>query len=93
MDEVDGMGGGDRGGLTELIRLIDETNVPIICICNDKYHPKLKTLRDHCIDLPFTRPTPLSIINRIIPILNTEGVSYSPNAVEELVKSSNNDLR
>ncbi len=36
MDEVDGMGGGDRGGNQELIALIKKTRVPVICICNDR---------------------------------------------------------
>ncbi|KAA6362592.1 MAG: putative DNA replication factor C, large subunit [Streblomastix strix] len=93
MDEVDGMGGGDRGGLTELVKLIDDTSVPIICICNDKHSKKMKTLRDHCADLPFNRPTPVQIITRLVPILNSEGVVFSSNAVDELVRSANNDIR
>lgn len=36
MDEVDGMGAGDRGGNQELIALIKKTRVPVICICNDR---------------------------------------------------------
>jgi replication factor C subunit 1 len=36
MDEVDGMGAGDRGGNQELIALIKKTHVPVICICNDR---------------------------------------------------------
>lgn len=37
MDEVDGMSGGDRGGVQELINLIKNTRVPIVCIANDYY--------------------------------------------------------
>lgn len=36
MDEVDGMGGGDRGGNQALMKWIDETKTPIFCICNDR---------------------------------------------------------
>lgn len=36
MDEVDGMSAGDRGGNQELIKKIDNTKTPIICICNDR---------------------------------------------------------
>jgi len=35
MDEVDGMTGSDRGGISALIECIKSTRVPIICICND----------------------------------------------------------
>lgn len=42
MDEVDGMGGSDRGGIQELIGLIKKSKVPIIAICNDRQHPKIR---------------------------------------------------
>ena len=37
MDEVDGMGAGDRSGMSELIQMIKKSKVPIVsnvCICN-----------------------------------------------------------
>lgn len=36
MDEVDGVGAGDRGGIAALIQIIKDTKTPIICICNDR---------------------------------------------------------
>ena len=36
MDEVDGVGAGDRGGINALIQIIKNTKIPIICICNDR---------------------------------------------------------
>ena len=36
MDEVDGVGAGDRGGTAALIKIIKESKTPIICICNDR---------------------------------------------------------
>lgn len=36
MDEVDGVGAGDRGGIKALIDIIKVTKTPIICICNDR---------------------------------------------------------
>lgn len=27
--------------------------MPIICICNDKYNQKLKSLRNHCLELDY----------------------------------------
>ena len=29
--------------------------MPIICICNDKYNQKLKSLRNHCLELDYRR--------------------------------------
>lgn len=56
MDEVDGMSAGDRGGVQELMRVIQSMRVPIICICNDRESPKVRTLAGKCYDLVFTRP-------------------------------------
>ena len=56
MDEVDGMNAGDRGGAQELGRIIKVTQTPIICICNDRENPKIRTLASACYDLVFSRP-------------------------------------
>ena len=57
MDEVDGMAGNeDRGGMAELIQLIKGTKIPIITMCNDRQHPKVRSLANHTFDLRFQRP-------------------------------------
>jgi len=56
MDEVDGVGSGDRGGINQLINIIKNTKVPIICICNDRLSRKLGSLANMCLDLKFMKP-------------------------------------
>lgn len=69
MDEVDGMAGNeDRGGIQELIGLIKESNIPIICMCNDRNHPKMRSLVNYCFDLRFNKPR-LEQIKVVIQIL------------------------
>lgn len=41
MDEMDGLSAGDRGGSQALIKLMETTQCPVICICNDRMHPKV----------------------------------------------------
>lgn len=53
MDEVDGMSAGDRGGVADLIQTIHKSKIPIVAICNDKYNQKLKSLRNHCMELEY----------------------------------------
>ena len=36
MDECDGVGAGDRGGLQALMQVIKMSKTPIVCICNDR---------------------------------------------------------
>ncbi len=55
MDEIDGMSSGDRGGIAEVIRALHTAKIPFICVCNDRYSQKLKSLANHCLDLRFRR--------------------------------------
>ena len=54
MDEVDGMAGNeDRGGVAELIQLLKTSKVPVIAMCNDRQHQKIRSLANYCFDLRF----------------------------------------
>ncbi|KAJ1610832.1 DNA replication repC1 [Cryptosporidium canis] len=93
MDEMDGLGGSDRGGAAALGRLIQKTRWPIICICNDRMNEKVRNLAPKCYDLRFSRPSKVQIIKRMQEIANKEGMKIEPNAVELLCESVGNDLR
>jgi len=93
MDEVDGVGGGDRGGIAELIQMIKHSRVPIICICNDRQSQKLKSLIPYCMDLRYKRPVKTTIVNRVVAIAQKEGLSVERNAAEAIVESCGNDIR
>lgn len=93
MDEVDGMGAGDRGGIAELIKLIKTSKVPIICICNDRQSQKVKSLANHCLDLRFKRPVKSVIARRAMEVGKAEGMDIEFNAAEAIVESCGNDIR
>ena len=65
MDEVDGMSAGDRGGIADLIASIKISKIPIICICNDRYSQKLKSLVNYCLLLSFRKPTKQQVFTLI----------------------------
>ncbi|KAJ3161679.1 hypothetical protein HDU86_006449 [Geranomyces michiganensis] len=93
MDEVDGMSAGDRGGSAELIQMIKKSKVPIICICNDRQSPKIKTLAQYCADFRFRRPTAVTVETRIRAIAAAEGLELKANVVGQLVQSTSADIR
>ncbi|XP_068153562.1 replication factor C subunit 1 [Drosophila tropicalis] len=94
MDEVDGMAGNeDRGGMQELIALIKDSSVPIICMCNDRNHPKIRSLVNYCYDLRFQRPRIEQIKGRIMSICFKEKMKIPPAKVEEIIAATNNDIR
>lgn len=94
MDEVDGMAGNeDRGGMAALIDIIKKTKTPIVCIANDKSHPKLRSLTNYCYDLKFSKPDKRYIVTRLSQICARENFKVEPNALEYLVESAGNDIR
>ena len=93
MDEVDGMGAGDRSGMAELIKLIKTSRVPIICICNDRQSQKMKSLLPYCMDLRYKRPVKSVIARRAVRIGELEGMRIEQNAAEAIVESCGNDIR
>lgn len=92
MDEVDGMTS-DRGGIPELVNLIKKTKIPIVCICNDKTHPKMRTLAYHCLDLHCRKLDSRMILPRIKYILDKENKSLTDGVINEIILNSNGDLR
>lgn len=93
MDECDGMSAGDRGGMAELIQLIKKTKMPIICACNDRSSPKVRSLANHCMDLRFRKPEARQVVPRITEICRQEGLTVNTNTIEELVASTQGDIR
>ena len=94
MDEVDGMAGGDRGGVADLIQTIKSSKVPIICICNDKYSQKLKSLRNHTIELDFSKPTAAMVSKRLRMICHAEGLHMNEQTMNAVIQNANGgDIR
>uniref|UniRef100_A0A8B9GYH8 Replication factor C subunit 1 n=1 Tax=Astyanax mexicanus TaxID=7994 RepID=A0A8B9GYH8_ASTMX len=94
MDEVDGMAGNeDRGGIQEMIGLIKQSKIPIICMCNDRNHQKIRSLANYCFDLRFQRPRVDQIKGAMMSIAFKEGVKIPPPALNEIILASNQDIR
>ncbi|XP_031416059.1 replication factor C subunit 1 isoform X1 [Clupea harengus] len=94
MDEVDGMAGNeDRGGIQEMISLIKTSKIPIICMCNDRNHQKIRSLANYCFDLRFQRPRLEQIKGAMMSICFKEGVKIPPPALNEIILASNQDVR
>jgi replication factor C subunit 1 len=94
MDEVDGIAGNeDRGGIQELIYLIQATKIPIICICNDRQHTKIRSLANHCLDLRFHQPKVGQIKGPMMSIAFKEGIKIDPTILQNIITSCSCDIR
>jgi replication factor C subunit 1 len=100
MDEIDGMNGGDKGGINTLIKLIrpkktkkqkteDVTINPIICIGNYRIDKKIKELMKVCNTVELTIPTN----NQINMIMQSILPSMNKNVQNKITNYIKGDLR
>ncbi|ELQ75739.1 Replication factor C, subunit RFC1 (large subunit) [Trachipleistophora hominis] len=90
MDECDGMTG-DRGGMPELVQIIKNARMPVICICNDKY--AVRPLASVCEEVTFRKLETRQILGRIRDILKSEHRAVTDKEIVEVCAMANNDMR
>lgn len=93
MDEVDGMSGGDRGGVGELTSIIKAARVPVVCIVNDKWCQKLKPLRAVTLELDFRKPDTAALAKRLAAVCAAEGLQAGDAALRAIAEGANCDVR
>ncbi|CDR96480.1 Replication factor C subunit 1 [Babesia bigemina] len=93
LDEVDGMGAGDRGGLQAVAALLPRSRCPMICICNDRHNQKMTTLGNKSLDVRFSSPTLAQFRNRMKLICDAEGVTVPADTVAQLYEQGGGDFR
>ena len=93
MDEVDGMSGGDRGGVGQLAAFCRKTQTPMILICNERNLPKMRPFDRTCLDIQFRRPDANSVKARLMTIAVREGFKLDPNIIDKLVQATRGDMR
>lgn len=86
-------GNEDRGGVAELIALTKKSRTPVICMCNDRQSPKIRSLANHCFDLRFQRPRADQIRAAMMSVCFKEKVKIAPDALTELIVGCNQDVR
>src|SRR3989344_5317484 len=76
VDEIDGLSGtADRGGIPELIRIIDESPFPVICTAVDVFESKFSALRKKSLMIEFSKIDVESIYNLLNDICDKEKIS------------------
>jgi len=93
VDEVDGISGVDRGGLTELIRLIDSNSYPMIITANDIWEKKFSDLRKKA-DVVQLREINYNVIKGVlIDILRKEGHFLEGEFLTRIAINAKGDIR
>jgi len=93
MDEADGITANDRGGLPELIALIEKTQHPIIITSNDIWQRKFNLLRKKCNLIGLKELKENEIKDLILEILKKEKKELEQNTINLIVKLAKGDAR
>lgn len=83
----------DYGFISALVECIKETDIPIICICDDRYSQSLKPILSYCFDVKMIKPTFNEIYPLIYKVVREENIKIGKKQVDKLYEQSNGDIR
>lgn len=93
IDEVDGISTADRGGLPELLALIDKTQFPLIITANDIWQQKFNLLRKKAELVQFKSLDYKTIIRILKEIAEKEKIKVAPDILASIAIKSRGDVR
>ena len=85
--------GGDYGFISTLVECIKETQIPIICICDDMYNQNIKPILNYCIDFKLVKPSYDDVYRLVYNVVTNENIKISKQGLDKLYQQSNGDIR
>ena len=94
LDEVDGINlRADSGAVIAILRVIKESQYPIVLTANDPWDPKIRLLRDACLLIELKRLGLREGIPLMKGILAKEGVNADEEALRAIMERDRGDMR
>ncbi len=93
VDEADGMTADDKGGLPELIKLINQSSFPIIITSNNIYDKKFSELRKICNIINVKELNENIVLKIIQNIVLKENKQINQQTLFEIAKKARGDVR
>jgi len=94
VDEADGISGYyDRGGVPELVRLIEDSKFPIIITANNVWDKKLAPVRSKSELVELKEIDYNTIKETLVCVLKKENIMIHPTIITEIAIKSKGDLR
>ncbi len=93
-DEIDGISGyEDKGGVGEMINIINESKYPIVMIANDPFSKRLIELRKKADLIGFKKLTVWDVTKKLQNIADAEKISMNREHIHVIAQKSQGDLR
>jgi replication factor C large subunit len=94
LDEVDGINlRQDTGAVTTIVQIIRESKTPIVLTANDPWDPKIRPLREACLQVELKRLGLRDGVPLLKQVLAKEGLAADEEALRTLIQKNNGDLR
>ena len=94
LDEVDGINlRTDSGAIIAILRVIKETQFPIVLTANDPWDPKIRPLLEACLLIELKRLGLREGIPLMKGILSKEGVNADEEALRSIMERDRGDMR
>lgn len=93
IDEVDGMGRADRGGMAELKRIVEESRFPVVMTANDAYASNISSLRNISKTVEIGSVHTNSIAAHLRQILEEEGIDYEDDVPKRIARQAGGQMR
>lgn len=94
IDEVDGINlSEDRGAVDTIVRLVEETQVPVILTANDPWDPKVGPIRNATTMIEYKRLGLRDSLPYLKKICEKEGIEVEEQALRLIVDRNQGDMR
>jgi len=94
LDEVDGINlRADQAAVTTILQIIKETKYPLILTANDPWDPKIRPLREACLQIELKRIGVRDGLPLLRSILGQEGVKANEDALKLIIDRDRGDIR
>ena len=94
LDEVDGINlRADQAAVTTILQIIKETQYPLILTANDPWDPKIRPLREACLQIELKRLGIRDGLPLLRNILNQEGIKANEDALRLILDRDRGDIR
>ena len=94
LDEVDGVNlREDHGAITTILQIIKDTQYPLVLTANDPWDPKIRPLREACLQIELKRLGVRDGLPLLKSILAKEGVKTTDDALRFIIDKDRGDIR
>jgi len=93
IDDIDVLGIRDRGGASEISKLIKEIKIPVILTARDAWNKKISKIRIQCELVKLKRISRASILKVLKKISTLENINISEELLSKIASNANGDVR